>query len=801
MRWTWISALVIVMLAATAAYADAPAITREHIEADWLRQEAALQANAKERPVSAEQFAKAPPAKKYPVEKIIERGSILAERLEQMGVDAAAAREALAEVADEMRRQGDAIREQDRKRLYLRARWAIRELSLSNPLLDFDDILFVKRAPNRYLCHCDEYLSWWSRPGGEVCILENFHHQPRLRSLTKDLLPPGDTTRPELSYDGRRVLFGYCRNYPDLWRMPNKLDKSMIPEDAFYHLYEMNLDGSGGLRRLTHGKYDDFDGRYLPDGQIVFNSTRRGQFLQCGGDSARATNAADLPDSFVRCGGDAFRPVSIHTLHVMGPDGENMRAISPFESFEWNPSVAADGRILYARWDYVDRHKMWHMGLWSMLPNGHGVRAVFGNFTQGPYSFFEARSVPGSQKIVFTASGHHAHAGGALVLLDTTKGVDGPQAMAKLTPEIPYPEHDGWPQSYYANPYPLSEEFYLASWSDQKLPVIISTQINGLGVYLFDAFGNLELLYRDPKIASMCPLPVKPRPTPAAVPTDADWEAPLAEGAMFLQDVYVGDLREVPRGSVQRLRVVGIPPKMHPNMNRPSLGVTEDDPAKFVLGTVPVKEDGSAFFRVPAGMPMFFQALDADGVALQTMRSAAYVPPGKTLSCVGCHDHRQTAPPPRSAVAALREPSKLEPGPEGSWPLSFAALMQPVLDRACIGCHAPGAEGDGAKIDLTAAAAYDTLVNYGGEQSVRKHVLGRYDARRSLAGGGAAATSPLLKLLRDGHYDVTLTADDMERLVIWLDTYGQRTGSSDPDQEEELRELRERLAPLLVERR
>ena len=78
-------------------------------------------------------------------------------------------------------------------------------------------------------------------------------------------------------------------------------------------------------------------------------------------------------------------------------------------------------------------------------------------------------------------------------------------------------------------------------------------------------------------------------------------------------------------------------------MNTPSLGVSHEETGKFVLGTVPVESDGSAYFRIPSGMSVFFQALDADGFALQTMRSLTYVQPGQTLSCIGCHESRYTA--------------------------------------------------------------------------------------------------------------------------------------------------------------
>ncbi|MBN2021996.1 MAG: hypothetical protein JW809_04315 [Pirellulales bacterium] len=734
-----------------------------------------------------------------PALEVIRRGRLLADDLAGRGVDVARRVRALDEVAAAWKTLPNDAPSDARERLYLDAQRIVRQLALANPLVDFDRILFVKRAPNLLLCHCDEYLSWWSRPGGELCVLEDFRSDaPRVRSLTAGLLPPGDVIRPDLSYDGAKALFAYCRHYPDLAANPNKVDKESIPEDAFYHIYEINLDGTG-LRRLTHGRYDDFDARYLPSGEIVFLSTRRGRFVQCGLASAEATRRETLPDAFVRCGGSAYRPVSIHTLHVMDADGGALRAISPFESFEWNPSVTDDGRIVYARWDYVDRHAMWHMSLWSTLPNGMAAQIVFGNFTQGPYSLFEARDVPGTRKYVFTASAHHSHAGGSLVLADVGRGVDGAEAMTRLTPEVPFPEWEGWAgTSYFANPYPLDERHYLVGWSHERIwkhafepdgrPLPGPT--NSLGLYLYDAFGNLTLLHRDPAISCMCPLPVRPRPRPAVIASDVPWREGPHEGAMLLQDVYEGDLAELPRGTIRALRVVGMPPKTDPVMNAPSIGLTDDDPGKFVVGTVPVESDGSAYFRVPAGVPLFLQALDAEGRAVQTMRSATYVQPEQTYTCIGCHEPRQTAPPNRLALASLRAASDPVPEPEGSWPLAFAELVQPVLDRQCASCHNPKADGAGAAVDLTPERAYETLVDFGGPRSLRKHVQTRYEARRSVAGAGGSLASPLLPLLDAGHYDVQLSPDERRRLIVWMDTYAQRDGSFDADQAERLRQLR-----------
>jgi hypothetical protein len=736
----------------------------------------------------------AAPEPKYPVETVIARGRKLAEDLRRLGAKIDAPALCLEQVAGALGNLPPSAPPAVRRAMYLKARWAVRRMALANPLLDFDDLVFVKRAPGTFTHMSDQNYGWFSRPGGGLFVLEKFKSDhPKLRCLS-GALPEGSVLSPDLSYDAKKVVFAHCKYYPGLREEPDKLNKNNVPEDAFYHLYEVGLDGSG-LRRLTRGKYDDFDARWLPNGEIVFLSTRRGQYIQCTKMTAAASRDGEKPDCYVRCGGGPERPVAVYTLHVMDAQGGNLRQISPFEMFEWTPSVDHEGRILYARWDYVDRWNMPFMKLWSTMPDGTNAQAVFGNFTQNPHCTFEPRAIPNSRKLIFTASGHHANTGGSLVLLDYNRAIDGEAAMTRLTPEVCFPETEGWPKSYFINPYPLSENHYLVAWSDQEMigwpgP---PEPVNATGIYLFDSFGNLNLIYRDPAISSMSPLPIRPRVRPHATASHVAWDG-AQEGRMVLLNVYDG-LETIERGTIQRLRLIGVPAKTHPTMNFPEMGVTRDDPGKFVIGSVPVEKDGSAYFRVPSGVSFFFQALDSEAVAVQTMRSAAYVQPGQTYTCVGCHEPRSTSPPNLSVAALGREPSKITPGPEGSWPLDFRTLVGPVLEAQCVACHKPGTKG--AKFDLTAAKAYTTLVSYG-KPSLAEHVMARYLEGRSTPGAGAAQQSPLLKLLKAGHYDVKLSRDAWERLAIWMDTYGQRQGHFSPDQEKRLRELKQSMGGMLA---
>lgn len=732
----------------------------------------------------------------YAVAPVVERGLKLAPSLQRLGANVAVEERALRETAERLKTLPAGASQALRRSLYLQARWAIRRMALRNPLLNFDSILFVQRAPSAFPHMSDQFYGWWSRPGGGLYLLQGFKGEsPQWRCLTEGW-PAGNFQRADLSYDGKKAVFAYCQFFPGLYSM-EKIDKAKLPEEAFYHIYEMDL-ASGQARRLTWGKYDDFDPCYLPQGDIVFLSTRKGQPVQCTAAHAAATQKADLPDSYVRCGGDSIRPVPVFTLHRMDGQGGHLRPISAFENFEWTPTVAADGQILYARWDYIDRFNGPFMSLWTTPPDGTNPQLVYGNFTVQPQCVFEARFIPGSHRLVFTAAAHHSTIGGSLVLLDPYAGNELERPLTRLTPEVCFPETEGWPDHYYANPYPLSEEFFLVAWSDQPLPphTFVTDDRNppnSLGLYLYDAFGNLELLFRNPQISSMYPIPLRPRPRPPLWPDSSGGEP--AAGYFLLLDVYQG-LPGVPRGAVKSLRLIGVPPKVQPYMNDPTLGVSAEDPGKFVLGTVPVEEDGSAYFPVPSGVPVFFQVLDAEGLALQTMRTLTYVQPRQTLSCIGCHEPRERAPDvSHRPQAALRGPSPWTPGPPGSWPWRFDELVQPVLDRHCVRCHQPASGNElAARFDLTATSSYSNLLAFGDNDL--KNLA--FERDRSLVGEMPARRSKLLPLLRsaEGHHGLRLDADSWNRLVTWMDVYAQQQGSFSPQQEEELRALRQQWAYL-----
>ena len=737
------------------------------------------------------------------IQKTLQSGRELADDLKKSGMDVSATELNLNKIETEFNKM-EAF-SSEAVELYFRLRSEIRTLAMKNPLLRFDSVVFAKNAPASFPHMSDQYMCWWQRGGGAICVLKyaNDKSAPECVNLTEDWAN-GTFFRPDLSFDGTKILFAYAKYDPELSDVLDKTNKDNIAEDAFFHLFEMEIV-TGKARQLTFGKYDDFDARYLPNGEIAFLSTRKGKEIQTGVFDAEKMAQADLPNSYVRCGGDNFRPVPVFTLHSLDKDGTTIRQISAFENFEWTPVVTNDGRVAYTRWDYIDRFNGDFFSLWSANPDGTKAQLLYGNYTSRPQVPIEPRPIPNSTKMIFVASAHHSNFGGSLVLLDRSKGTEYETPIERITPEVVYPETEGWPSHFYANPWPLSENYYLVSWSDKQLPphCRVSNEeenpSNSMGIYYYDRFGNLELLYRDANISSMNPIPLQARAVPPTLPSEVDWNGPQ-EGEFLVQNVYEG-LEQygftLDKKSVKRLRIIATVPKVQPHMNVPSLGVSREDTGKFVLGTVPVEEDGSAYFRVPSGIPYFFQALDENGVAIQTMRSLAYLMPGEKATCIGCHENREKTPQTAAIPkAAMREPSIVQLDPPGTWPLRFSELIQPVLNDHCVWCHSPASEKSlASSLDLTEGKAYKSLLSFG-KGDLHKWA---FERDRSIPGEATTMKSRLFAILQNrepqiaAHDAVRLDEQEIYRFAVWMDTYAQTSGSFSKQQEEELQTLRGKM--------
>ncbi|MBL7648986.1 MAG: PD40 domain-containing protein [Candidatus Hydrogenedentes bacterium] len=661
-----------------------------------------------------------------------------------------------------------------RRALYYEACQLRRTIAFSNPLLDFDNLLFLKRHRATFNHMCDQYYGVNARPGGGLFKLaapfDNTSAATDILSasvvesgrLAGQSLAGGSFLSPDLSWDGQQILFAYTECTEDTaHQFHTDATRGHWSQGRSFHLFKVNTDGSG-LSQLTDGTWNDFDPCWMPDGRVAFISERRGGYLRCG------------------------RVCPTYTLYDMAPDGADMRCLSPHETNEWNPSVTHDGKLIYTRWDYVDRHGCVAHHPWITTPDGRDSRAVHGNFSPRKSRAdmeLDIRAVPGSHKYAATAAPHHGQAFGSIILVDPrVKDDDGMAPVKRVTPEVDFPESQGGAQ-VYGTPWPLSENYFLCAYDGRMKPEQgrqgNEDLVGNYGIYLVDAFGNRELLYRDPEISCQNPIPMRARVTPPVIPSPLP-DDPTAQATVALVNVYESQTPWPEGAKIAALRVYQIIPMSVPSGEPPheigmrlpgEEGADSVILARYVLGTTPVEADGSAHFIVPPNVELFFQALDENGLAVQSMRSSTYLKPGERLSCNGCHEQKSAAPAitNNKPIALQRAALPLTPDVDGTNPFSYPRLVQPVLDSKCVKCHqenekAPRLDGevvaDGAKIWT---ASYHSLApDFGYWQYGNPH--------RTTPGKFGARASRLYALLTEGHYGVELSDEELHRLTVWLDS-------------------------------
>ena len=679
------------------------------------------------------------------------------------------------------------------------------------------EILFVKRHRSFFQHMCDQFYGVNQRPGGGLFVLNIETGEVRnllensvveFGRLKGQKLDKGSFLSPDVSFDGKKIAFAYveCEGSVDIVHTLD-VDRGHWDIGRSYHIFTCNADGSE-LRQITDGTWNDFDPCWLPNGRIAFITERRNGFLRCG------------------------RECPTFTLFDMNPDGSQMRPLSFHETHEWNPSVTNDGKILYTRWDYVDRYGCTAHQAWVTTLDGRDSRQIHGNYShrhRRPDGEFDCRAIPGSHQFIATAGPHHGQSYGSIILIDPRAEDDDAMGPVKrLTPDVGLPESQAEINAQvYGTPWPLSEKYFLcvADFSYQPgagIPGAKSDTISrdGLGnrnaggeewrgdrgnygIYLCDIYGNRELIYRDPDIACLSPMPLAPRPMPHFIPTtydpssimhepylgirkggridhrEADGNVSVSQntqstGILSLANVY-DSLRPFPEGTkIKELRIIQLLPMSIPSGAPPhEIGIRESSSidsvnlARWVLGTVPVEDDGSAHFEIPAQIEFQFQAIDENGLAVQSMRSSSYVQPGESLACIGCHEPKTSAPSPIQPKAMLRTASKIKPETvPGAYPFSYPSLVQPVLDKHCVDCHAkPESKTFSLAKEPIGNKYYASFNNLALQYGFTSYG----EPLRTTPGKFGAYASPLYKLLKEGHYEVKLSDEEMHRMVLWLD--------------------------------
>jgi hypothetical protein len=542
-----------------------------------------------------------------------------------------------------------------------------REALLANPLVCSQPILFVVRrqyAPDHHntetMFQTGEICAGKFQGGGALKVID------LARGEVKTLLHlrEGVARDPDVRFDGRRILFSMRRNSQD-----------------DYHLYEMNADGTG-LKQLTFGAgLSDIDPIYLPDGRILFTSTREPKYCMCN------------------------RHI-MGNLFTMEADGSNLQQIGHSTLHEGHASLLPDGRVLYDRWEYVDRNFGDAQAVWVCHPDGTNHSIYWGNHNNAPGAALDTRVTPGGEHFIATFSSCHDRPWGALALVDRRRGIDGRAAVLRTWPAsalslVGNGNYDTFTRvrPRYEDPYPLSEKYFLCART--------TGAGEHMGLFLIDVFGN-EILLHAEEPGCFDPMPLAARTRPPILPTRVDLSQ--KEGFFYVNSIYAGTgMDKVERGSVKHLRVVESPEKRFWTSPAWDGGTGQQAPGmawndfnnKRILGTTPVERDGSAFFAVPADTFVYFQLLDAQGRMIQSMRSGTIVRPGEMVGCVGCHEERRSAVPLNHSRPTLQgRLRKLDPWYGPARLFSYTAEVQPVFDRHCTSCHDLG-KSAGTKLNLS----------------------------------------------------------------------------------------------------
>jgi len=686
MRKTLFLLLTIALLGASVAQA---ADFKQTLEEHWLRmlsgKPTGILNHRGDEPPKVEPFKREEHAK-YVTEKLIQETLELADKTVEYVEAKTSVDGKLKKQIAEMKKQFEEKKVPENQRLdfYLKLRHLRREIIFLHPDLNFEKILINRNPPTKYSHNGDQSLGHHSRIGPGLTILTNWKTVPQVKPmLPKGALPEGATRNPDLHYDANKVIFAYC-------------DHTREGLKKRYFLYEAAIDGSY-VKQLTGTKTDpldthgnrvtvpieDNDPCYLPDGGVVFISTRS--------------------QSFGRCHGGRFNPA--WPLWRMEGDGTKIRQISYNNENEYEPAVLNDGRVVFTRWEYTNRHEMWWHMLWACRPDGTEVTNYYGADTRDPMMIVETSAIPNSHKTVATVMAHHSYNTGTIVVIDPKKGENGTEPITDITPEVPYPEFHGWPMPHFSHPCAINEELFLVSRANHKVPR--QGQLppaNDRAIYLIDSLGGREFLYEDPEVASVSPIAVRKRKRPPVLPSRLTPNQDY--GTLFVQNAYL--TRNDPDGIIKpgmikaiRVNAIGVQPLSNKVSISSKLRV---EIPKKILGTVPVGPDGSAFFKVPAETAIHLQILDENGMAILTEKSFFYLQKGENRSCVGCHEPSGTAPIAEAISKMSRsKPMDLTPpaGPQYVDGNSFHRSVQPVLDRYCIKCH--GLEKTEHKISFVGA--------------------------------------------------------------------------------------------------
>ena len=600
-------------------------------------------------------------------------------------------------------------------------------LVTDNPYIDFTELLAVRRERKNLGLpqNWQGNTSINARMNNELIRFEVKAKKPATPVYTP--AEPWFVGDLNLHFDAERLLF------------------SSIGKNNRWQVFELKL-GESQPTLVTPDRdadVDNYNGIYLPDGRIIFDSTATFVGVPCVGGNDYVAN-----------------------LHLLSADRKNVRRLCFEQDNDWYPTLLADGRVMYLRWEYTDSAHYFSRVLMSMNPDGTGQIEYYGSNSYWPNSTFYAKPLPGqSNKFVGIVSGHHGVPRmGELVLFDLSSGRRENSGAVQRIPGYGLPVQDkvadqlannSWPK--FLHPLPIADKYFLVASQPRNNA--------NWGIYLVDVFDNQVLLREEPGFALFEPIPLRKTPAPPVIPDKVKLDEKTA--TVSIQDIYSGrGLPGVPHGAVKSLRVYQYEYSYRNMGGHYAVGMEGPWDVRRLLGTAPVHPDGSSYFEIPANTPVSLQPLDAEGKALQLKRSWMVGMPGERVSCVGCHDDQNNGTLVMKLTAAQQlPPAKLQPWYGPTRGFSFIREVQPVLDKYCVGCH-DGKTADRPRFDDSTGhfpQSYSALHPY-----VRRNgPEGDYHVLTPLE--FHADTSDLVQMLQKGHYNVKLNAEAWDRLITWVD--------------------------------
>ncbi len=493
----------------------------------------------------------------------------------------------------------------------------------------------------------------------------------QVTNLTEDFFAAEE---PEISFDAKKIIFAGKKT-----------------AEAAWEVWEMNADGSE-KRQITHGMGDVCSPCYLPDGRILFSSTRHVAMTP-------ERNRDEYDRDFARLG------------HRCDADGSNVEQVTFNVSSDSEFIVLRDGRVLMQSWQHhgIRFHASGASAFFTMNPDGTGFVNFFGN-QRGQFRW-KQREMPDGRLVYIDSIFHAAYGAGWLGMV-TPGDPDDPTTVENLTPDV-QPFSADSPGGRYRDPYPMPDGRLIVCWSAApawgNAPQGPKVQF---GLYWFDLQNKKlgEPIYTDAKFQSLNPIALIPQSVPRVIPDTRILGQD--SGTLLCLNAYEGQTgREayIAPGQIKKVRIIegfGVTEQgdeqfrtMFPGVGYSTFGSSTNSISNFeqkrVIGEAPVEEDGSFHVRVPADTVLHWQVLDENDMALQDALTWVWVRPGENRQCVGCHEQRSISPEfLKTPLAGRKPPVELLTPVEERRTVDFRRDLMPLIEAKCVRCHnradAPG---------------------------------------------------------------------------------------------------------------